>query len=107
MLEEEKLEAEDVAKDKTEELSETIGTYIKITLIFITAIFQNSMLPDFNYQFCFFILEARLRAYEKGEYGLEAAVDEVKTIKRTLKHRENRIEELTQSCNTLQFQTGR
>ena len=32
MLEEEKLEAEDVAKDKTEELSETIGTYIKTTL---------------------------------------------------------------------------
>ena len=40
MLEEEKVEAEDVAKDKTEELSETIGTYIKITLIFITAIYR-------------------------------------------------------------------
>ena len=50
---------------------------------------------------------ARLRAYEKGEYGLEAAVDEVKNIKRTLKLRENRIEELTQTCNNLQFQTSR
>ena len=50
---------------------------------------------------------ARLRAYEKGEYGLEAAVDEVKNIKRTLKLRENRIEELTQRCNNLQFQTSR
>ena len=50
---------------------------------------------------------ARLRAYEKGEYGLEAAVDEVKNTKRTLKLRENRIEELTQTCNNLQFQTSR
>ena len=49
---------------------------------------------------------ARLRAYEKGEYGLEAAVDEVKNIKRTLKLRENRLEELTQTCNNLQFQTS-
>ena len=53
------------------------------------------------------MIKARLRAYEKGEYGLEAAVDEVKNIKRTLKLRENRIEELTQTCNNLQFQTSR
>ena len=49
---------------------------------------------------------ARLRAYEKGEYGLEAAVDEIKTIKKSLKQRECRIEELTQTCNKLQLETG-
>ena len=56
-LEDEKNEAEEVARDKTEELSETI---------------------------------ARLRAYEKGEYGLEAALDDVKTTKKSLKQREIR-----------------
>ena len=53
-----------------------------------------------------FVMLARLRAYEKGEYGLEAAVDEIKTIKKSLKQRECRIEELTQTCNKLQFETG-
>ena len=72
-LEDEKNEAEEVARDKTEELSETI---------------------------------ARLRAYEKGEYGLEAALDDVKMTKKSLKQRESRVEELTQTCNSLQFQAG-
>ena len=66
--------------------------------------FSDTLSTHFNLN-CF--IKARLRAYEKGEYGLEAAVDEVKTIKRTLKFRENRIEELTQTCNNLQFQTGK
>ena len=70
-------------------------------------ILRTSSLIFYTHILTRFFIQARLRAYEKGEYGLEAAVDEVKTIKRTLKFRENRIEELTQTCNSLQFQTGR
>jgi RAB protein geranylgeranyltransferase component A len=58
-----------VARDKTEELSEVI---------------------------------ARLRAYERGHYGLEEAVDEVNTVKKHLKIKDRQIEELTQEANSLQ-----
>ena len=58
-----------VARDKTEELSEVI---------------------------------ARLRAYEKGHYGLEEAVDEANTAKKHLKLKDRQIEELTQEANNLQ-----
>jgi hypothetical protein len=58
-----------VARDKTEELSEVI---------------------------------ARLRAYERGHYGLEEAVDEVSTVKKHLKIKDRQIEELTQEANSLQ-----
>ena len=72
-LEEDKKDAEENARLKSEELSETI---------------------------------AKIRAYEKGEYGLENAVEEVKQTKRQLKHREIKLEELTQTCNNLQYQNG-
>jgi hypothetical protein len=58
-----------VARDKTEELSDVI---------------------------------ARLRAYERGHYGLEEAVDEVNTVKKHLKIKDRQIEELTQEANSLQ-----
>ena len=62
-----------MARQKSEELSETIGM---------------------------------LRAYERGEYGLEAAVTDLKTAQRQIKTREAKIEELTGMCNTLQLQSS-
>ena len=45
---------------------------------------------------------ARLRAYERGHFGLEEAVDEANTAKRHLKIKDRQIEELTQEANNLQ-----
>ena len=45
---------------------------------------------------------SRLRAYERGHYGLEEAVDEANTSKRHLKIKDRQIEELTQEANNLQ-----
>ena len=48
---------------------------------------------------------SRLRAYERGHYGLEEAVDEVNNSKRHLKIKDKQIEELTQEANNLQVST--
>ncbi len=45
---------------------------------------------------------ARLRAYERGHYGLEEAVDEANTAKKHNKIKDRQIEELTQEANNLQ-----
>ena len=45
---------------------------------------------------------SRLRAYERGHYGLEEAVDEANTSKRQLKIKDKQIQELTQEANNLQ-----
>jgi hypothetical protein len=45
---------------------------------------------------------SRLRAYERGHYGLEEAVDEVNSAKRHLKMKDRQIEELTHDANNLQ-----
>ena len=45
-----------------------------------------------------------LRRYEHGEYGLEQALDEVRSNKRQIKIRDVKIEELTQCSNQLQYQ---
>ena len=49
---------------------------------------------------------AQLRAYEKGEYGLEEAVEEVRKLKRLDKTKESKIQELTQAANQYQQQAG-
>ena len=49
---------------------------------------------------------AQLRAYEKGEYGLEEAVEEVRKLKRLDKTKETKIQELTQAANHHQQQAG-
>ena len=49
---------------------------------------------------------AQLRAYEKGEYGLEEAVGEVRKLKRIGKTKDDKIQELTQAANQYQQQVG-
>ncbi len=49
---------------------------------------------------------AQLRAYEKGEYGLEQAVEEVRKLKRSDKLQQQKIQDLTDSANQYQFQVG-
>lgn len=50
---------------------------------------------------------ARLRAYERGHYGLEEAVDEANTAKKHNKIKDRQIEELTQDANNLQVKKDR
>ncbi|CAB4061296.1 unnamed protein product [Lepeophtheirus salmonis] len=69
-LEEETNDAKEVAREKTEELSECI---------------------------------ARLHSYEKGEFGLEQSIEEIKRLKKKLKNDEEQIRRLTSSCNHLQY----
>ena len=49
---------------------------------------------------------AQLRAYEKGEYGLEDAVEEVRKLKCLNKAKETKVQELTQAANQYQQQAG-
>ena len=49
---------------------------------------------------------AQLRAYEKGEYGLEEAVGEVRKLNRIGKTKDDKIQELTQAANQYQQQVG-
>ncbi len=49
---------------------------------------------------------AQLRAYEKGEYGLEKAVEEVRQARRSEKLKDQKIEELTNAANQYQYQVG-
>ena len=49
---------------------------------------------------------SQIRAYEKGEYGLEKAVEEVRTLKKAEKIKEQKIQELTESANLFQYQVG-
>ncbi|TRY62027.1 hypothetical protein TCAL_01502 [Tigriopus californicus] len=49
---------------------------------------------------------AKMRAYERGEYGLEQALDEIKAFKRQLKLRDKQIRELTHMTNELQHKSG-
>ena len=66
-------EAEEVARDKTEELSEAV---------------------------------ARLRQFEAGEVGLAEVSAECAGLKRQLKTKEARIEELIKQADTFQLQAG-
>ena len=47
-----------------------------------------------------------MRAYERGEYGLEQAVDEVKHLKSIEKIKSQKIEELTSTSNHYQYVFG-
>ena len=47
-----------------------------------------------------------MRAYERGEYGLEQAVDEVKHLKSIEKIKSQKIEELTNTANHYQYVFG-
>ena len=72
-LKEQVNEAEEVARDKTEELSEAV---------------------------------ARLRQFEAGEVGLAEVSAECAGLKRQLKTKEARIEELIKQADTFQLQAG-
>ena len=72
-LKEQVNEAEEVARDKTEELSEAV---------------------------------ARLRQFEAGEVGLAEVSAECAGLKRQMKTKEARIEELIKQADTFQLQAG-
>ena len=72
-LKEQVNEAEEVARDKTEELSEAV---------------------------------ARLRQFEAGEVGLAEVSVECAGLKRQMKTKEARIEELIKQADTFQLQAG-
>ena len=72
-LKEQVNEAEEVARDKTEELSEAV---------------------------------ARLRQFEAGEVGLTEVSAECAGLKRQMKTKEARIEELIKQADTFQLQAG-
>ena len=72
-LKEQVNEAEEVARDKTEELSEAV---------------------------------ARLRQFEAGEVGLAEVSAECAGLKRQIKTKEARIEELIKQADTFQLQAG-
>ncbi len=48
-------------------------------------------------------LAARLRALERGEYGLEEAVAECNWLKKVLAAREGQLEEVTQEANRFEY----
>lgn len=72
-LQAEKTEAEEAAREKSEELLEAL---------------------------------AGMRAYERGEYGLEAAVNDLKAAKKQLKQSDKRVDDLITTCNKLEYHNG-
>ena len=102
-LEKDLIEAEDIAKDKTEELSEIIArlrAYEKGKIVW--SVYWQSLSKKVFLKYFLFAYNGTF----KGEYGLEQALEEVKKFTRQLKIRDKHIEELTESANKLQYQNG-